>query len=144
MVLRLGYKASAEQFAPAELLDYSVHAERVGFDSVGVISAAALLVSVFGLGGNTFALAVELFAAGFVADFVELAPIDAVLLSAAELTVDASVTAASFASGLSVSTFAATVSVAAVVGAGEFAAGTGAGVCFAVIAEFDFTSITRR
>jgi coenzyme F420-dependent glucose-6-phosphate dehydrogenase len=34
IVLRLGYKASAEQFAPAELLDYSVHAERVGFDSV--------------------------------------------------------------------------------------------------------------
>src|ERR1700678_1284353 len=112
---------------------------RVGFDSVGVISAAALLVSLFGLGGDTFALAVELFAAGFVADFVELAPIDAVLLSAAELTFDAPVTAASFASGLSVSTFAATVSAVAVVGAREFAAGTGAGVCFAVIAEFDFT-----
>jgi len=33
-VLRLGYKASAEQFGPGELLDYAVHAERVGFDSV--------------------------------------------------------------------------------------------------------------
>jgi coenzyme F420-dependent glucose-6-phosphate dehydrogenase len=30
----LGYKASAEQFAPRELLDYSVKAEAVGFDSV--------------------------------------------------------------------------------------------------------------
>jgi len=34
--LRLGYKASAEQFGPAELLDFSVHAEQVGFDSVVV------------------------------------------------------------------------------------------------------------
>src|ERR1700728_809714 len=33
-VLRLGYKASAEQFAPGELLAYSVEAERAGFDSV--------------------------------------------------------------------------------------------------------------
>jgi coenzyme F420-dependent glucose-6-phosphate dehydrogenase len=33
-VIRFGYKASAEQFAPKELLDYAVHAERVGFDSV--------------------------------------------------------------------------------------------------------------
>src|SRR2546429_7459471 len=32
--LRLGYKASAEQFGPVELLDFSVHAEEVGFDSV--------------------------------------------------------------------------------------------------------------
>src|SRR5713101_2387968 len=32
--LRLGYKASAEQFGPVELLDFSVHAEHVGFDSV--------------------------------------------------------------------------------------------------------------
>jgi coenzyme F420-dependent glucose-6-phosphate dehydrogenase len=32
----LGYKASAEQFAPQELLDFSVHAERCGFDSVMV------------------------------------------------------------------------------------------------------------
>jgi coenzyme F420-dependent glucose-6-phosphate dehydrogenase len=32
--LRLGYKASAEQFGPVELLDFSVHAEQVGFDSV--------------------------------------------------------------------------------------------------------------
>jgi coenzyme F420-dependent glucose-6-phosphate dehydrogenase len=34
--LRLGYKASAEQFGPVELLDFSVHAETVGFDSVVV------------------------------------------------------------------------------------------------------------
>jgi coenzyme F420-dependent glucose-6-phosphate dehydrogenase len=32
--LRIGYKASAEQFAPTELLDFSVYAEEVGFDSV--------------------------------------------------------------------------------------------------------------
>jgi coenzyme F420-dependent glucose-6-phosphate dehydrogenase len=35
-MIRFGYKASAEQFAPAELLDYSVQAERLGFDSVFV------------------------------------------------------------------------------------------------------------
>ena len=34
--LRLGYKASAEQFGPVELLDFSVHAEEFGFDSVVV------------------------------------------------------------------------------------------------------------
>ncbi|MDH6182464.1 coenzyme F420-dependent glucose-6-phosphate dehydrogenase [Microbacteriaceae bacterium SG_E_30_P1] len=34
--LRLGYKASAEQFDPARLLDFSVLAEDVGFDSVFV------------------------------------------------------------------------------------------------------------
>ena len=32
--LRLGYKASAEQFRPSELLDFAVHAEHAGFDSV--------------------------------------------------------------------------------------------------------------
>jgi coenzyme F420-dependent glucose-6-phosphate dehydrogenase len=32
--LRLGYKASAEQFGPRELLEYAVLAERRGFDSV--------------------------------------------------------------------------------------------------------------
>ncbi|WP_066039614.1 glucose-6-phosphate dehydrogenase (coenzyme-F420) [Herbiconiux solani] len=31
---RIGYKASAEQFAPSELLDYGVLAEQAGFDSV--------------------------------------------------------------------------------------------------------------
>lgn len=36
MVVRFGYKASAEQFAPAELLRYGVAAERHGFDSVFV------------------------------------------------------------------------------------------------------------
>jgi coenzyme F420-dependent glucose-6-phosphate dehydrogenase len=35
-VLKLGYKASAEQFAPRELLEFSVLAEEVGFDSVFV------------------------------------------------------------------------------------------------------------
>ena len=35
-VLTLGYKASAEQFGPRELLEFSVLAEEVGFDSVVV------------------------------------------------------------------------------------------------------------
>lgn len=34
MTLRLGYKASAEQFGPSELADYAVLAEEAGFDSV--------------------------------------------------------------------------------------------------------------
>ena len=34
--LRLGYKASAEQFAPRELLDFAIAAEQNGFDSVFV------------------------------------------------------------------------------------------------------------
>ena len=33
-MLRLGYKASAEQFGPTELLDFSLLAEQQGFDSV--------------------------------------------------------------------------------------------------------------
>jgi coenzyme F420-dependent glucose-6-phosphate dehydrogenase len=33
-MLQFGYKASAEQFAPRELIDFSVMAERAGFDSV--------------------------------------------------------------------------------------------------------------
>lgn len=36
MTLRLGYKASAEQFGPRELLDYAVLAEEVGLDSVHI------------------------------------------------------------------------------------------------------------
>src|SRR3979490_3154530 len=36
MSLRLGYKASAEQFGPNELLGYSILAETRGFDSVFV------------------------------------------------------------------------------------------------------------
>jgi coenzyme F420-dependent glucose-6-phosphate dehydrogenase len=35
-MLRLGYKASAEQFAPRPLLDFAVEAEQNGFDSVFV------------------------------------------------------------------------------------------------------------
>ena len=35
-MLKLGYKASAEQFAPGKLLDFSVHAEKTGFESVFV------------------------------------------------------------------------------------------------------------
>ena len=35
-MLKLGYKASAEQFAPVKLLEFSVLAEQVGFDSVFV------------------------------------------------------------------------------------------------------------
>ncbi len=34
--MRFGYKASAEQFAPTQLLDYAVAAEQAGFDSVFV------------------------------------------------------------------------------------------------------------
>jgi coenzyme F420-dependent glucose-6-phosphate dehydrogenase len=36
MALTLGYKASAEQFGPRELLNFSIHAEQRGFDSVVV------------------------------------------------------------------------------------------------------------
>jgi len=36
MALRLGYKASAEQFAPRELLDFSVQAEQLGLDTIAV------------------------------------------------------------------------------------------------------------
>src|SRR5258708_1549602 len=35
-VLKLGYKASAEQFAPAKLLDFACMAEKLGFDSAFV------------------------------------------------------------------------------------------------------------
>ncbi len=35
-MLTLGYKASAEQFGPRQMLDFAVHAEQVGFDSVFV------------------------------------------------------------------------------------------------------------
>jgi coenzyme F420-dependent glucose-6-phosphate dehydrogenase len=35
-MIRFGYKASAEQFSPTDLLRYSVQAERLGFDSVFV------------------------------------------------------------------------------------------------------------
>ncbi|HEX3952154.1 MAG TPA: glucose-6-phosphate dehydrogenase (coenzyme-F420) [Stellaceae bacterium] len=35
-MLKIGYKASAEQFAPSKLLDFSCLAEEVGFDSVFV------------------------------------------------------------------------------------------------------------
>lgn len=34
MPFRVGYKASAEQFAPRQLIEYGVHAENVGLDSV--------------------------------------------------------------------------------------------------------------
>ncbi len=35
-MIKLGYKASAEQFSPTKLLDFSVLAEEVGFDSIWV------------------------------------------------------------------------------------------------------------
>ena len=35
-MLKLGYKASAEQFAPAKLLDFACMAEKIGFDSAFV------------------------------------------------------------------------------------------------------------
>ena len=35
-MLKLGYKASAEQFAPSKLLDFACLAETVGFESVFV------------------------------------------------------------------------------------------------------------
>ena len=34
--MRFGYKASAEQFGPRELLEFSVLAEQVGFDTIAV------------------------------------------------------------------------------------------------------------
>ena len=36
MAIRIGYKASAEQFGPRELLDFAIQAEQAGFDSVWV------------------------------------------------------------------------------------------------------------
>jgi coenzyme F420-dependent glucose-6-phosphate dehydrogenase len=36
MQLRIGYKASSEQFGPREMLEYAVYAERIGLDSVTV------------------------------------------------------------------------------------------------------------
>ena len=33
-MLKLGYKASAEQFGPSELLEFGCTAEKLGFDSV--------------------------------------------------------------------------------------------------------------
>jgi coenzyme F420-dependent glucose-6-phosphate dehydrogenase len=36
MTLKIGYKASAEQFGPRQLLDYAVQAEEVGLDSVTI------------------------------------------------------------------------------------------------------------
>ncbi len=36
MSLRIGYKASAEQFGPRELLTYTVEAERLGYDLVAI------------------------------------------------------------------------------------------------------------
>ena len=34
--MKLGYKASAEQFGPVELLEFARHAERIGLESVGI------------------------------------------------------------------------------------------------------------
>ena len=34
MTPRIGYKASAEQFSPRELVEFAVQAEQVGLDSV--------------------------------------------------------------------------------------------------------------
>ena len=36
MSVRIGYKASAEQFGPSELLEYAVQAERAGFEIVAI------------------------------------------------------------------------------------------------------------
>jgi coenzyme F420-dependent glucose-6-phosphate dehydrogenase len=36
MALKIGYKASAEQFGPRQLLDYAVQAEELGLDSVSI------------------------------------------------------------------------------------------------------------
>jgi len=36
MSLKIGYKASAEQFGPRDLVEFSVLAEQVGLDSVVV------------------------------------------------------------------------------------------------------------
>jgi len=43
--MKLGYKASAEQFGPAELLRFGVRAEELGFDSVFVSDHANLALS---------------------------------------------------------------------------------------------------
>jgi coenzyme F420-dependent glucose-6-phosphate dehydrogenase len=62
--MRYGYKASAEQFGPRELLDFSVLAERLGFDTVAVSDhfqpwrhstghAPSSLVWLGGLGAST-------------------------------------------------------------------------------------------
>ena len=40
-MIRFGYKASAEQFPPTELLGYGVRAEELGFDSVFVSAPPA-------------------------------------------------------------------------------------------------------
>src|SRR5277367_474918 len=116
---------------------------RVGLDAEGAASTAVLELSGFvsevGAGaGGVFALAV------FVAALVELAPIEAVLLSAAALTFASSATAASRASSFSDSGLSATTSVLVDLGAGTGAGATGAGVFCAVATELDFTSITRR
>jgi hypothetical protein len=49
-VLKLGYKASAEQFAPTKLLDFSIEAEKVELDSVGSMSTAMRRLRWFGWG----------------------------------------------------------------------------------------------
>ena len=36
MGMNFGYKASAEQFGPSELLRYSIHAEEAGLDTIAV------------------------------------------------------------------------------------------------------------
>ena len=36
MSIKVGYKASAEQFGPRELVEYAVRAEEIGLDSVVV------------------------------------------------------------------------------------------------------------
>ena len=43
MTLRIGYKASAEQFAPGELADYVVLAEQAGFTAVFLLGALPVL-----------------------------------------------------------------------------------------------------
>jgi coenzyme F420-dependent glucose-6-phosphate dehydrogenase len=45
--LKLGYKASSEQFGPTELLDYAVLAETVGLDSVRVLIGTSVLTPTF-------------------------------------------------------------------------------------------------
>src|SRR3984885_12607437 len=98
---------------------------RVGFDAEGGASAADLVLSNFESELGAGAAAGFAFAAGvFAATLVALAPIEAVLLSAAALTFASSATAASRGSSFSESGLSATTSVLADLGAG---AGAGAG-----------------
>src|ERR1700723_1552785 len=107
---------------------------RVGFDSVGVINSADFVDSLPESLPAGFEFAAEVFAGALADSLLAFAPIAAVFAFAAELTDEASVTAANFAS------------VSGLLAADSLAAGAGVGgaTLLAVCAVFDFTSITNR